>query len=466
MTSGAAVGLHLTSNATRLAAVIGDCAADGDASNDDACLSDFILRFGERVLRRAVTQDDVTFYGAPAVDSPYSAEDYADVIALMLNAPHMLYFVEHGVDGDEDRAELEAYEIASRLSYHFWQTLPDEELFAAARSGELLTDEGFEAQVDRIIADARTDQAVAAFFGQWLDNTTLEELDSRIGTPLFDAFAGNFTPGPDLREEMLQEATDAALYYSRNGNFSEMLSSDRSFARTAGLATIYGSPMWDGTSEPPAFGDAERVGLLARAAYVATGSANTRPIMKGVFIRKALLCDEIPPPPANAADNPPELSDELSTREVVEELTGQGTCAGCHQSVINPLGFATENFDALGRLRAEQPLFDETTGASIGSAAIDTSSVPGVDNNDETTSTGIADLTQLIVDSPKPYACFARQYFRFTFGRMEDLDRDACALDVVKDPLDEDEPIAEVLRAIAMSRSFRERSFIDYMGTE
>jgi hypothetical protein len=145
---------------------------------------------------------------------------------------------------------------------------------------------------------------------------------------------------------------------------------------------------------------------------------------------------------------------------VVEELTGQGVCAGCHTTVINPLGFATENFDALGRIRSEQVLYDDS-GAVVGSAPIDTSSVPAVDNADETPSAGAADLTQLIVDSAKPYACFARQYFRFTFGRVEDIDRDACALDAVKQPLDEGAPLSEVFRTVALSRSFRERSFLD-----
>jgi hypothetical protein len=455
-----ALGASLTASSARLETVVGACATDADEGNDDACLDDFIRRFGERALRRAVSDEDVAFYRSPAGDAPFDAPDYADAITLLLTAPHMLYFVEHGQESPEERVALDAYEIASRLSYHFWQTLPDEELFEAARSGALLDEEGFTTQVDRVWADPRTRDAVGSFFAEWLDNTTLEELDSRVGTPVFDSFAGDFTPGPELRERMLAEVTDAATYYAfeGSGSFGEFLSSTRSFAKTDDLASIYGVAPWSGEGEPPALGP-ERVGLITRAAYLATGSANTRPIMKGVFLRKALLCDDIPPPPPNAAANPPMLSDSMSTREVVEELTGDGVCAGCHTTVINPLGFATENFDALGRVRSEQVLYDEDTGEAVGSAPIDTETVPTVDGGDGTVSSGAADLMGLILASEKPAACFARQYFRFTFGRVEDLDKDACVLESVKDTLDEDKPLAEVLRTVALTAAFRQRTF-------
>lgn len=459
---GAAVGAALTATSAQLEEVAGTCATDADTTNDGVCLDTMIRRVGERALRRPVTDEDVTFYGGPAGDAPYEPADYADVLALLLNAPHLMYFVEHGQDGADSSAPLDAYELASRLSYHFWQTVPDEALFAAAKSGELLTDAGYDAQLKRVFADPRTRDAVGEFFGQWLENTTLEELDSRAGTPLYDAFAGTTKVGPELREAMLAEVTDAALYYTFDapGGFRELLMDRHSFARTQDLAAIYGVPVWS-SGEPPMFVEPERVGLLTRAAYVSTGSANTRPIMKGVFLRKALLCDDIPAPPPNAAANPPQLSPTLSTRQVVEELTSNGACASCHSISINPLGFATENFDALGRVRQTQTLFDTNTGQVVGTAPVDTSTVPRIDLADETTSKGAADLLKLVADSPKPYACFARQYFRYTFGREEDAKRDGCALNELKVVLDGSKPMADVLVSIARSKAFRSRSFAE-----
>ncbi|HTJ84615.1 MAG TPA: DUF1592 domain-containing protein, partial [Polyangiaceae bacterium] len=457
-----AAGKAMTSTPARLGALAGACATDTDATNDDMCLDAFIRRFGERALRMAVTDDDVTFYRGPAGAAPFDAADYADVTALLMTAPQALYLVEHGDTSDSsDFTDLGAYELASRLSYHFWQTMPDEELLDAARSGALLTEEGYAAQVNRVFEDPRAREAVAELFSNWLDNTTLEELDSRSGTPVFDAFAGDFTPGPDLREHMLAEVVDSATWYAFDGagSFDDFFASDRSFARTEDLAAIYGVSVWDGASDPPAFQDDAHAGLITRAAYVATGSANTRPIMKGVFLRKALLCDDIAPPPPNAAANPPMLSETATTRQVVEQLTANQPCAGCHKLQINPLGFATENFDALGRVRTAQAVFDETTGAPSGSLPIDTTSVPHIDTGDDTPSTGARDVSRLMLESPKPHACFARQYFRFTFGRTEDLDTDGCVLADVKTSLDEGAPLAESLRAVAMSPAFRKRSF-------
>lgn len=460
---GRALGAAATASDARLEALAGPCATNGDAGDDDACLDGFIRTFGERALRRAITDDDVAFYREVAGAAPFDAADWIDVIGLLVNAPHALYLVEHGEGGDDRSAPLGPWELASRLSYHFWQTMPDEELFSLARDGSLLDEVIYAEQVERVFADPRTRGALSSFFGEWLENTTLDELDSRVGTPVFDAFRGDLLPGPDLRESMLQEVTDAAVHYALDagGTWEDLLLSRRSFARTDELASLYGVPAWSPGEDPPEIPDPARVGLITRAAFVATGSASTRPIMKGVFLRKALLCDPIDPPPAEAAANPPQLSEDLTTRQVVEELTGTGSCVGCHQAIINPLGFATENFDALGRVRTEQTFYDGETGEALGSAPVDTTSMPQVDYGDETVSAGAADLIRLIAESEKPHACFARQYFRFTFGRFEDPEVDGCALAQVDDALDAERPMGEALRAIALAPSFRRRSFVE-----
>lgn len=453
---GAAIGKELTSTPARLGQVVGACAT---GASDQACLTAFVKSFGERALRRPLTDEDVAFYSKPAVAVPYKAADYADVIALLLNAPEALFFVEHGDPTSTAAvAKLAPYELASRISYHFWQTSPDAELLEKARTGELATDAGYAAEVERAYHDPRTRKALATFFAEWLGNTTLDPLDARIGTPTYDAIRGDFTPGPDTRQHYLDEVVDAARYYSfdKPASFDTFFTSGKSFAKTADVAQIYGVSPWDGSSDPV---DAPgRVGLLTRPAFVATGSIDSRPIMKGVFIRKAMLCDDIAPPPGNVGANPPAPSPNASTRQVVEDLTNTGICAGCHQVQINPLGFATENFDPLGRLRTEETLFDDK-GNAVGMAPIDTKSVPKVNAGDTTESTGAADLEKLMVESPKLHACFARQYFRYTFARMEDLDKDGCGLSDVQKALDDGADLAVVLRSLALTPGFRNRNF-------
>jgi hypothetical protein len=448
------IGAALTNSAERLAELVGACVSK---ANDQACLDGFIQRFGERVQRRPLEQEDVAFYRRAAGPAPYAASGYADVVAVLLASPYMNYAVEHGQSESDPRSKLSAFELAARLSYQFWQTEPDSELREAARSGELSTDDGFEAQLVRVLADPKAERGIAEFIGQWLENPKLEALDARAAEPAYRAFLDGFQPGAELMQRMQAEVVDSASYYARNGgSFADFFGSNRAFAKTADLAAIYGAPVWAG-GEPPVLSD--RAGLLTRAALLATGLGDTRPIIKGVQIRKAILCDDVPPPPAEVANSPPPLSDAMaSTRQAVHAKTSTGTCASCHTQLINDLGFATENFDALGRLRNEQPLFDEK-GNRVGSAAIDTKSVPKVEARDMTASAGADDLTRLILASDKPYACFARQYFRFTFSRLEQPTHDGCVLAALKDKLQAKAGLDEVFRAIALDRSFRERTF-------
>ncbi|HKO50263.1 MAG TPA: DUF1592 domain-containing protein [Polyangiaceae bacterium] len=448
------IGAALTSSAERLRELVGACATQ---SSDQACLDGFIQRFGERVQRRTLAPEDLAFYRRAAGVAPYTASGYADVVGVLLASPYLLYAVEHGQSATDTRTKLSAFELAARLSYQFWQTAPDTALLDAARSGELSTDDGFKAQLERVLGDAKAERGISEFIGQWLENPKLEDLAVRAMEPAYRAFLAGFEPSSELKSRMQREIVDASLYYVQSGgSFADFFGSNRSFAKTADLAKLYGAPIWAGT-EPPVFSG--RAGLLTRAALLATGLSDTRPIIKGVLIRKAILCDDVPPPPAEVANSPPPLSDAMvSTREAVQGKTSSGSCAGCHTQLINDLGFATENFDALGRLRAEQPLFD-AQGKQVGSASVDTSSVPKVEARDPTASSGVADLTRLILASEKPYACFARQYFRFTFSRLEQPAQDGCALAALKDKLQANAGLSEVLKAIALDRSFQERSF-------
>lgn len=448
-----------------LETIAGSCAVDGDPGNDDTCIDDFIDTFGMHALRRPITDEEHQFYrevyDADGLTQGADPEAFSDVIVVMMTAPSFLYMIEHGEDEMADMPgvyHLGPYELAQRLSYQFWQAPPDDALLAAAASGELMSDEGYEAQVDRILADPRTDSAVREFFGEWFWLDTLPPVDSRLGTPVFDAFLDGFEITPDTTQNMIDEVLDAASYYTANGaSFDEFFSSDRSFATTPDLAAIYGVPVWDG-GEPPAFPQEERGSLIARAAFVASGSANTRPIMKGVRIREALLCDEVPPPPDDAAGAPPELSEDNTTREVVEMLTEQdGTsCAGCHAVLINPLGFVTESFDAIGRYRTHQVLFDEE-GSVTGMREVDASSTPHIVPGDDRTTTSAAEAGSWLLDSEEVQACFSRNYVQWTFGRAEDPQLDGCVLEDTTDALLEGASMNDVLRSIAMRDEFKTR---------
>ncbi len=458
---GLRVGEVLGTSATRRGRLLGTCATDASAANDETCLTDFISRFGRLALRRPLDADDVAFYRAAVSEPPVSPLAVQKVVALMLTAPEFLYFVEHGQpEADGTASRLTAHELAARLSYHFWQTMPDEALAAAADSGELLTEAGYRQQVERLVGDPRAHQAMGEFFSQWFRLDALEEFNTRVGDPIFDAFRGGFMPTGDTREHINAEVTDLVTWLAAHeGTLQDVLTDRHAFARTADLAALYGVPRWDGTSEPPTFAEPQRSGLLTRVAFLATGSANTRPIIKGYRIRNALLCRRIPPPPAEAMMTRVDLSPELTTREVVERLTeSQGSCPSCHRTLLNPLGFVTENFDALGRFRSTQRLFD-TQGQQVGERTVRTETVPALTSGDTRPASSAADVTQLILESGQYEDCFARQYFRYTFARVESDQHDYPVLEALSAAARGRQSLRSVLASVALRPEFQRRDF-------
>lgn len=419
----AVLGAALTTPA-RLAMIAGVCATDSDVANDDACVASFIQRFGARALRRPLDADDERFYRAVfGSDSSNGAAGYRDVITVLLSAPELLYFVEHGASevlGAPGRYQLSAHELASRLSYHFWQTLPDDALWQAAEDGSLLDPDVLAREVERLLSDPRAAETMAELFSDWLGLDDVPELD---------AFAG------ELRQHAIDEALELLAYYTWTdpAGIEALLTSQRSFARTDDLASIYGA--------------SERPGMLSRVWFLASSGASTRPIQRGVRIRRTLLCDELAPPPANVGALLPSDTAGKTTRQAVEELTEQpGTvCASCHATQINPLGFAFEGFDALGRARA--------------AGTFDVRSVPRVTPDDERSSSGPSDLVRYVLESGKVEACLARNYFRFAFGRVEDLGRDGCALERLRARLTASGRTRDMLEEAALLPEMRERSF-------
>ncbi len=451
------LGQQMTNSPARIKTLTGACATDADPSNDDACLTAFVQSFGTLVLRRPPSADDVAFYRSVAKNG-IGAGALADVVTVMLASPRFYYVVESGTQTlGPNLYALDGYELATRLSYHFLQTMPDDELFAATKNGDLTTPEGYAKQVDRLAADPRAQASALAFFSQWLRLDELAKLNSRNGDPQFDAFAGKDQPNPQLRAEMIAEVMDSAQWIlAHGGTIADFVSDTRSYARTPDLAQIYGVPTWNGTSEPPRL-PAQRAGLLTRGAFLATGTANTRPIMRGVFMRTGLLCETVPPPPANAASTPINPSPGQTTRQVIEQITQQkGTaCAGCHTTLINPLGFVAENFDALGRYQTTQTFLDPG-GKVQGSAPIDAQTIPQVNPDDPRAATDMVQLTQYILESGKVEKCFAQEYFRYAFRRTADA-ADQRAVDEIAANTRGGKPLTEALKRVVMRPEFKQK---------
>jgi hypothetical protein len=452
-----------------------------------ACLTSFLQKIGPMVLRRAFNDanhptDMATYTAMFTLNGPDmtatnpAAPAYADVITGLLNAPEFLYFVE---DDPTDAPvaslpgvyQLNADELASRLSYHVWDTMPDASLMAAAADGSLLQPAVYQQQVDRLFADPRAQQTLNQFF---IDYFQTESVGGPRGTGglnyhfladpntlasvQFQAFAGANLPGTSLYTDMVADALGMANYYStHNGTLNDLLTSPLSFAQTADVAKIYGLAPWDGQSAPPSFPANQRPGLFTRALFTSAG-IDTSPILKGVFLRRYVLCDVLGTPPALANGQSVPLTTDETTRQATTALTSGGVCNFCHTTWINPLGFATESFDGLGRYRTGQTLYT-TTGAVADMLPVDIAVTPYVMMGDGMTkAAGASDLMNLIVASNKPAACLARNYFRYTFGRFEDLTLDACTLESLRTTVANDAPIGNLWKAVTQTPLFMRRT--------
>lgn len=404
----------------------------GQGCTGGECVRTFLREFASRAFRHPVHAETLARIERAYGDtSTISAAGLRDAIGFMLLAPDFIYHVEEGSESAPQA--LSSYEIASRLSYALWDTLPDEVLWQAAADDALAghPDE-IERQAARMLADPRARPVIARFFEDWFQLARTADFTTLVGTPAYDAFAGDDLPSAGLRDEAIDEIRALTTYLTLEANapITELVTTNLAPVRGAELARLYrmGQP-WDGNGEPPRFGDG-RDGILTRLALVGSAGLTTRPVRKGVFIREDLLCDHIGDPPPGAEMSTIELEGLYSTRDYYEALTEVSgtTCVGCHATMINALGFVTENYDSLGRLRDVESVFDRQTGELLGTVPLNLEVAPRIWDDGSTVSSA-AELGALIVESGKLEYCAARHAFRFMAARHEDDAADGCALE-------------------------------------
>lgn len=459
------VGDAMLEDPTVMSAVAGDCASSAEI--DDQCLETFVNEFGLKVHRHPLSDEDLQGYLGLVTSERTGPENYRDIAVTMLMGPRFVYHFE--IDGSPaiDQADLlvlDGYEIASRLSYHFWQSMPDEELFAAAADGSLNTDEGYQVQLDRILASERARETAQGFYREWF---IAREFGGISDTPAFrtfseelDSFAGDPTEvGDALQAAMLAELDALTTYYTfeQDGQISDLLTTNLSFTDSPLLAELYGVQTWDGTGQPPQFADGERAGVHTRAANLVTGDHTTNPIHRGIDIQERILCAHIPPPPANLppdAFDPPPLDPTKTTRERIDEKTSDAVCIACHQ-LINPFGHTLEAYDGLGRYRVMERVIDGN-GDVLAELPVDASAtLLGVAGDAEVS--GPVELAAVVSTEAAYRHCFAKHYFEFTYRREPtEAESDACVMEEIESQA-EDGTIRSALAQIALQTEFRIR---------
>ena len=426
---GRALGDALAGDPALLTTVAGACA--GEATLSAACVDGFLDRFVRLAYRRPLSPAERADFASLNDGTRSPAAALRAMVVVALSSPRFVHHVE--VDGSAlasaaDVLQLSSYEIASRLSYTFWQTMPDSELLRAAEDGSLASEAGFASQLERVFADARTQQTLWSFWNEWFRFEKFTGFETtRPGLQALAQGESLGVKGHDHYADMVQEVRDltSLFTFQKRATVSDLLTTDLSVTKSADLAHLYGVSAWSGQGEYPKL-PPTRVGLLQRAALLVSNLEQTNPFHRGAFVRRALLCDPLPQPDPNSLPpgslDPPKPSSAQTTRQRFQaKVEGKVLCQGCHGS-FSDIGYALESFDALGRYRTVEQVFDEQTGKLLAELPLDTQGVPKITSSDLTPIADAGELNRRLVESQKVEACLAERYFEFSVRRAASAD--------------------------------------------
>jgi hypothetical protein len=380
-----------------------------------ACRTMFVRRFGLRAFRRPLEPDEQKRYEALFEQEKDFVKGAQLVIEAMLQSSNFLFRLENTED-----PKWMPYATASRLSYALWDTMPDDELFAAAEKGELASRKGVERQVRRMLDHPRAKQSLNEFISQWLRfDRILTASKDRRRYPQF------------TRETAVAMTEEARIFVSdlvwNDKNFMELFTAPYGYVNSE-LATVYQvpAPAQEFARVPFAQGSG-RAGILGQALFLASTAKpeESSPTARGLFVREQFLCQHVPDPPAGVNTNLPPFSANKpqTNRDRMSEHATNPACASCH-SLIDPIGFGFEKFDAVGARR------DKFSFSSSGRKEKDREKVSkawelDIDSNGfvagvaHSNFSSPAQLGAVLAQSAQCQECIAKQYFRYISGRTE-----------------------------------------------
>jgi hypothetical protein len=414
-------------------------------AEETVCAQKIVSNFARRAFRRPVTSEDLTplmgFYKAGYANGGFE-RGVRDAVMAILASPHFLYRAETGnaVAGSRTLSDLE---LASRLSFFLWSSVPDEELLDLATRSRLSQPDVLAKQVRRMLADPRAKSLVDDFAFQWLNVQKLDEIapDNR----LFPQASGLLDQRALLKEE-LRLFIDSIL--RNNRPIPELMTANYTFlnerlAEHYGIETVKGSQFRRVTLE-----DDARYGLLGKGAILMlTAYPNrTSPVLRGAWILERILgSPPTPPPPGvpNLAENRPGQQPK-TVRERMEQHRANPTCFGCH-GVMDPLGLALENFNTVGQYRIKDP---ETV------TVIDSSgTLP-----DGTAIKGPGDLRRALIARPDRFVeAFTENLVTYALGRTLEYRDMPIVRKIVRDTAGDDYKFESIVLGIISSDAFRKR---------
>ncbi len=423
---------------------------------ETTCATNFIKTFGRRAYRRPVADGEVTdllavFTAAHTAPISYDFKtSIAQVIKAMLLSPNFLYHHwEVGPTKPSQQGNLVAltpYQLASRLSYLLWESMPDETLLAAADAGQLSTPDQIATQAQRLLADkTHAANAMYNFHVQWLQYPNLDAVTKN--TMVYPFFNDSY------RAALVPEINSfvSSVMLDGDGTLKTLLTAPYAFANNV-TAVAYGAKVTGSAMARIDLDPATRAGILTQSAFLSTSGApsGSFPIRRGLIILGQLMCGTIRPPPGNIQipDLPAVDGTTIKTTRQANTVHDTMPCAVCHKD-FDPLGYAFENYDGVGAYRTtENGQAIDATGTGITPQAKQAFSF-----------TNALDLINFLANSDEVKTCVGRQWFRYLLGRMEGPeDEGSIETAVLQARANPNYSVRDLLIGMVKSMAFRMRS--------
>ncbi|PQO45297.1 hypothetical protein C5Y93_15195 [Blastopirellula marina] len=420
-------------------------AEDGKYERNREAAEKLIRRFTSQAFRRPVSDDELqpflSLYDRAAQrDDPYE-ERIKLALKGVLISPHFLFRIEN-VPESKSITPITDYELATRLSYFLWSSMPDDRLFDLARAGKLHQTPVLKAEVRRMLQDEKADQFYATFTGQWLGTKEVGGSISPVSGQFRDVYSSELAA--DFRAEAIQMV---AYMIRENRSILEFLDADYCFVNQR-LAKHYGLPKVKGSQlRKVSVDNGQRGGLfgLGGVHMVTSYPQRTSPVLRGAWVLETLLGTPVPSPPADVPALPKKANSKakLTFRQQLEKHRDNAACAACHD-LIDPIGFGLDNYDIFGRWR------DKTENGKPVDA---TGKLPSGQ-----TFEGPSELKQILLARRQEFTRhLSRKVLGYALGRSLE-DPDSCTIESLVTELENnDYRFQTLLESIVVSTPFRNR---------
>ncbi len=408
---------------------------------DEPCARQFLSKYGRLLLRRPLDRDELASVMAIARSATTSSGNFHSgletALSRLLVSPFFIFRVEAG----DKSGQLDSYSLATRLSFLLWNGTPDEALLDAAARGDLKTEVGLARQVDRLIASPHFEQGVRAYFWDMFGYNQFDGLTKE--QTIYKKYVSQLAK--DAEEQSLRTIVDHLVH--KNGDYRDLFTTRETFLNRR-LAAVYRVPIapagFDGWTRYKFQPGDQRQGLLSLIGFLMLDPSHegrSSPTNRGKFVREALMCQSVPPPPANvnfALVSDTENALYKTARQRLTVHQENPVCAGCHK-ITDPVGLSMENYDAIGQYRTHENDAPIDASGSLGGKAFHNA----------------LEMQTVLRDDPALTTCVAQRVFEYGVGHKLNASEEGWLTYAHQRFADQGYRIPALMRVVALSKAFR-----------